>query len=112
MQWLQFLFKISLLITVGADLIVLAHVFPAFRRTKNKAFLYISIACVFGIIDTVCDHLDVLQALQGDAYVIYRTLRRFGFFADIIFWTIGIVMIARPFLADSQPTKPEDDPRA
>src|SRR5665213_797668 len=109
MQWTHFLWNVSLLVSVGAALTILAHVFPAFQRTRNKAFLFISIACVFGLIDTVCDHLGFSQSLQGDDYIIYRTLRQFGYFADITLTTIGIVMLARPFLADSKTTKPEDD---
>src|SRR5437763_14239163 len=64
MGWLRFLTDVGLLITVGVDAIVLCHVFPAFRRTKNRAFLFIAIACVLGIIDSVYDHTVTLQGLR------------------------------------------------
>src|SRR4029077_13614592 len=98
MAWLRFLYKFSLLISVGVDVIVLCHVFPAFRRTKNRAFLFIAIACVLGIVDSVYDHAVPLQAVSDHDYIILRTLRRFAYFANCIFWCIGVVLLARPYL--------------
>ena len=102
MEWLRFLFKLSLLISVGVNVIVLCHVFPAFRRTRNRAFLFIAIACVLGIVDTVWDHTVALQRMSDHDYIILRTLRRFAYFADCIFLGIGIVLLARPYLAEQQ----------
>jgi len=104
MEWLRFLFNLSLLISVGVDVIVLCHVFPAFRRTRNRAFLFIAIACVLGIADTVWDHTVALQRMSDHDYIILRTLRRFAYFADCILWGIGIVLLARPYLAEQQVT--------
>ena len=98
MAWLNFLTKLSLLVTVAVDATVLCHVFPAFRRTKNTAFLLIAIACVLGIIDTVYDHTANLQGISVSSYIVIRTLRRFAYFADCICWCIGIVLLARPYL--------------
>jgi hypothetical protein len=102
MEWLRFLFNLSLLISVSVDVIVLCHVFPAFRRTKNKAFLFIAIASVLGIVDTVWDHMAASQRMGDPGYVILRTLRRLAYFADCIFWCAGIVLLARPYLAEQQ----------
>ena len=104
MEWLRFLSNLSLLISVGVDVIVLCHVFPAFRHTRNRAFLFIAIASVLGIVDTVWDHTVALQHLSDHDYIILRTFRRFTYFADSIFWGIGIVLLARPYLAEQRVT--------
>jgi hypothetical protein len=102
MSWLGFLSNLSLLITVGVDVIVLCHVFPAYRRSRNRAFLFIAIACLFGIVGTAYDHLVILRGVSDPNYTIIRTLRRLGYFADCIFWCIGIVLLARPYLNGSR----------
>ena len=102
MEWLRFLFNLSLLISVGVDVIVLCQVFPAFRRTKNRAFLFIAIASVLGVVDTVWDHMAAPQRMGDPGYVLLRTVRRFTYFADCIFWGTGMVLLARPFLAEQR----------
>jgi hypothetical protein len=102
MAWLRFLFEFSFLVTVGADAVVLCHVFPVFRRTKNRAFLFIALACVLGIIGTVCDHTIGMHEMTGNNYIVYRTIRRFSYFADSILWATGIVLLARPYMNDGQ----------
>src|SRR5262249_10178385 len=72
--------------------------------TGNRAFLFIAIACVLGIVDTVWDHTIALQRMSDHDYIILRTVRRFAYFADCIFWGIGIVLLARPYLAEQQVT--------
>jgi hypothetical protein len=101
MAFLKFLTDVSLLITVGVDAIVLCHVFPAFRRTKNRAFLCIAIASVLGIVISVYDHTVIPRGASQDAYVLTRILRRFAYFTDCIFWCVGIVMLTRPYLYGS-----------
>ena len=107
MEWLRFLFNLSLLISIGVDVIVLCYVFPAFRRTRNRAFLFIAIACVLGVVDTVWDHTVALQSVSDHDYIILRTFRRFAYFANCIFFGMGIVLLARPYLADQQVTSPQ-----
>jgi len=109
MAWLDFLYNLSLLITVGADILVLCYVVPAFRRSKNRAFLFIAIACVVGIIDTICDHAVDARSLSESGYIVFRTFLRCGYFTDITFWALGIVSLTRTVLAGSQPTKSDDE---
>jgi hypothetical protein len=108
MAWLNLLTKLSLLVTVAVDAAVLCHVFPAFRRSKNTAFLLIAIACVLGIVDTVYDHAADLQGISASSYIVIRTLRRFAYFADCICWGIGIVLLARPYLHSAPAEVGED----
>ena len=107
MSWLRFLFHLSLVISVAVDAIVLCHVYPAFRRTGNKAFLFIVIACALGVIDTVYDHTVDLRPLSGDEYIVARTLRRLMYFSDMICWCIGMVLLVRPYLATAGPVATE-----
>ena len=103
MSWLRFLSHLSLVISVAVDAVVLCHVYPAFRRTRNKAFIFIVIACALGIIDTVYDHTANLQALSDHDYIVARTFRRFMYFADMICWCIGMVLLVRPYLNTPAP---------
>ena len=107
MTWLQFLFRLSLLVSVAIDVIVLCHVVPAFRQTRNRAFLLIAIACILGIVDTVCDHTIGLKEMTGSEYTVCRTLRRFSYFADCILWGTGIVLLTRTFLNRPPPSSHE-----
>src|ERR1017187_747187 len=107
MSWLRFLSYLSLVISVAVDAVVLCHVYPAYRRTRNKAFVFIVIACALGIIDTVYDHTANLQALSAHDYIVARTFRRFMYFADMICWCIGMVLLVRPYLANAGPVATE-----
>jgi hypothetical protein len=110
MAWLMFLYNLSLLISVGVDAIVLCHIFPAFRRTRNKAFLFIAIACVLGIVDTVWDHTGRLQATTDHSYIVLRTIRRFTYFANCIVWCIGVLLLTRSYLAGQFIAPPNSGP--
>jgi len=90
----QFLLNLSLLVSVFTDAAVLIHVFPAFLRTKKKAFLILAIACVLGIIETVCDHTIVLHE-PGNTYFV---IRRITYMTNSILWTIGVVLLTLPYL--------------
>ena len=109
MPLLKFLYELSLLITVGVDVMVLCHVFPAFRRTKNRAFLFLTIACVIGIVDTVLDHTVSLRDVNDQTYIFYRAVRRLTYFTDCILWGVGIVLLARPYLRDPVSPPEQDD---
>jgi hypothetical protein len=110
MSWLRFLSHVSLVISVAVDAVVLCHVYPAFRRTGNKAFVFIVIACALGIIDTVYDHTVTLRFLSDNDYIVARTFRRFMYFADMICWGIGMVLLVRPYLKN--PAQPGAPPNA
>lgn len=103
MSWLRFLSFVSLCITVAVDILLLCHVYPAFRRTRNQAFVFLGIACALGVIDTVYDHTISLQTLGDHDYIIARTFRRFAYFVDEILWCIGVVLLVRPYLSTRAP---------
>lgn len=110
-EWLNFLDKLSILISVGVDAIVLCHVFPAFRRTRNRAFLLIAIACVLSILELLSDRTISVKGRSTPALILFGTLRQLSYFANCIVWCIGIVLLARPYLANYQGTFPESDRR-
>lgn len=107
MNWLRFLSFVSLLITVAVDTLVLCYAYPAFRRTRNRAFAFLAIACALGIIDTVYDHTFNLQTLSDQDYIIARTFRRFTYFADEVLWCIGVVLLVRPYVIAPAPVVAE-----
>src|SRR5262249_25750737 len=99
------------------DTIVLCHVYPAFRRTRNKAFVFLAIACTIGVIDTVYDHTVSPRTLSDHDYVAARTFRRFTYFVDEVLWCIGVVLLIRPYLNPPAPsvgegTQPEAPPNS
>jgi protein-S-isoprenylcysteine O-methyltransferase Ste14 len=97
--WLKILFYTSYAITVIADVTVLFAVWPAYKRTRHRAFLYIAAALVLGIFDTVCDHTLGQSDMSPAQYIPYRTIRRFAYFADIILWATGLILLTRSYLA-------------
>jgi hypothetical protein len=54
--WLWILFYVSYAVTVIGNAIGIAVVWPAFTRTRHRAFLFLAAAFVLGIFDTICDH--------------------------------------------------------
>jgi hypothetical protein len=89
----------SYAVTVVADIIGLAVVWPAYKRTRNRAFLLIAAACALGIFDTVCDHTIGGTHMPHGQFVAYRTLRRFTYYADVILIVSGVVLLTRAYLA-------------
>jgi len=108
MTWLEFLHKLSLMIGLGVDAVILYYVVPAFRRTRNIAFLFIAIACVVSVIGTVSDCTVDYRGLSESDYILFKTLRYFGYCLDFIFWAIGVVLLVRTALAGLQPIKKDD----
>ena len=99
MAWLRFLNQLSLVISVGTDVLILFYVYPAFQRTRNKAFVLIAIACVLGIIDTVYDHIVVTTGMSNSDYIFARTFRRFTYFANVVLSTPGTIMLVQSYLS-------------
>jgi len=78
------------------DAIVLCHVFPAFRRSGNKGFLFITIAAVLGIVDTVYDHTITLRGVSDQAYIFIRTLTAdWDICRPYLYGAMGIVLLWR-----------------
>ena len=105
MAWLRFLNQLSLMLTVGADVLILFYVYPAFQRTRNKAFVLLGIACVLGIIDTVYDHVAVTGRMTDPGYILARTFRRFTYFANVILSTTGTLMLVQSYLSKAAVVK-------
>jgi hypothetical protein len=107
--WLWILFYLSYAFTVIGDAIGIAVVWPAFKRTRHRAFLFLAAAFVLGIFDTICDHTIGTIEMAPAQWVAYRTLRRFSYYADIILLVAGVVLLTRSYLAIApKETKPVD----
>ena len=112
MTWLTFLFHTSAVVQITANIIVMFYVFPAFRRTKHRAFLLIWCACLLGTFDTVCDHTIGLEAMQHTQYVAFRTLRRLTYFTSVGLDAAGIVWLTQSFLQRFSIPSPNSPPNA
>jgi hypothetical protein len=102
MTLLPVLVALSPVITITANVTILYYTIPAFKRTKNRAFLWLGFAALLGTFDTVCDYtlaVDLSRKSPSD-YVTYRTLRKFTYFADCGFGALGIVLLARAAMSE------------
>jgi hypothetical protein len=113
MTWTEFIYRFTTGITIAADVIVICHVFPAFRQTKKVAFLLIAIACVLGIIDTACDFWFIHNHNidNSSAYAVYYTARKITFIIDIVLSSTGVVLLARIFLNGTKSASSESEQR-
>ena len=99
MGWLHFLSYVSYAVTVIADMIGLYVIWPAYKRTRHRAFLLLSAAFALGIFDTICDHTIGLMHMSFWEYLPYRTLRRLAYFADVILGLMGVILLTRSYLS-------------
>lgn len=108
---LDFLVGLSPVVTITANVSVLFYVTPAFKRTRNLAFLFLGCAALLGTFDTVCDHTVGLDSYRhgGSGYVAYRSLRRLTYIADCVLGAAGIVLLAQAALKEPQANRSKDD---
>jgi hypothetical protein len=86
---------LSFVVAVSANVAVIFNFIPAFRRTKNRAFVLIGFAALLGEFDTVCDHTIAIDMRGNPAYATYRIARRFTFMAGCVLGTAGVILLAR-----------------
>jgi uncharacterized membrane protein len=102
MSWLTLLYYVNYAITVVTGVAVLFAVAPAYKRTRHRAFLYLTFAFMLRLFDIVCDYTIGRFRMPHGEHVAYRTLRMFASFATVILLTVGIIMLTRSYLASSQ----------
>src|ERR1700728_1360808 len=103
MRFLEILTPLSPLITITANVAILFYTIPAFKRTGNRAFLWLGLAALLGTFDTVCDYtigFDIIRKAHAD-YLTYRTLRKLTYFADCALNATGIVLLARAAVSNN-----------
>jgi hypothetical protein len=98
-MWLRFLFHVSYAVTVIADITVLFFVWPAYKRTRQRAFLFLALAFAVGVFDTICDHTIGLIRMGHTDLIAYRTLRNVAHYGVIIFGAVGVILLTRLYLA-------------
>jgi hypothetical protein len=109
LKWPDLLFDLSLVITVGADVVVLYYSLAAFRRTKQIAFLLLTFSCGLDIIISVYDHTIGSQVSRTNHYIVFTTIRRFTYFATTVLWAAGTVLLTRAYLNSFRFVKSKDE---
>ena len=103
-----FLYYLIYAVTIIAAVTVLFAVAPAFKRTRHRAFLYLTFAFMLTIFDKICDYTIGRFRMPHSQYVTYHTLRYCASFAAVILLATGIIILTCSYLAASQ-IKPDDD---
>ena len=112
MPWLTLLSNVSAFVYITADVVVLFYVLPAYRQTRQRAFVLIGFACLMGIFDTLCDHTIGRYRMATEDRVVYQTLRQFTHYATVFLETFGIVLLTQSYLRrflTEPPSLPVDD---
>jgi hypothetical protein len=105
---LYYLYYANYAVTVVAAVTVLFAVAPAFKRTRHRAFLYLTFAFMLRIFDVVCDYTIGRFRMPHSQYVFYRTLRMSASFTTVILLATGVIILTRSYLAASK-IKPDDN---
>lgn len=103
----------SPIITVTANVAVLYYVVPAFKRTRNRAFLWLGCAALLGTFDTLLDctvGVDLHRKSRSE-YETFRILRRCTYFGDCAFSATGIILLAQAAVARIPSEDSTSDPR-
>jgi hypothetical protein len=104
MKLLEVLVALSPVITIAANVAILFYTIPAFKRTGNRAFLWLGLAALLGTFDTVCDYtigFDIIRKAHAD-HLTYRTLRKITYFADCALNATGVVLLARAAVSNNR----------
>jgi hypothetical protein len=107
MTWLNFLANASWIIQITVNVIVLFCLYPAMKQTKHRAFLLLFFAYLLGTFDTIFDHTIGLAPMPAPEYMVYRTFRRFAYWADMMLGCAGMVLLIRSYLQLAPPPPPQ-----
>src|SRR5438132_128897 len=102
MSWLNLLFDFSYVVYVVVGVTVLFSVLPAYKRTHNRAFLYLTFGYLLSIFLSVCNHTIGLWHMSHSEYVSYRTLWRFTSFATAVLIAMGLILLTRSYLCTTE----------
>ena len=108
MERFSFLFPVSFLIQIIADVIVLFVIFPAYKLTKNRAFLCIAWACLLGLIGTICNHTISLSPMSRSNLALYTEFRCVMSMSASVLYAVGTVLLTQWVLE----LLPADAPKA
>jgi hypothetical protein len=97
----HYLFWIGFVFSVVVGVTVLFAVFPAYWRSRDRAFLYLAFAYMVGIYAAVTDHTIALWHVPGQQHLVYSILRRLVHFAEVILFAVGVVRLTRSYFAKS-----------
>jgi hypothetical protein len=102
----HYLFWISFVIIVVTSVSVLFSVWPAYRRSHARAFLYLAFGFMLAIFDAVADHTIGLWHVSRQQYIAYVVLRRLAHLAGWILLSVGVISLTR--LCSTEATQSDD----
>jgi hypothetical protein len=93
----HYLFWISFVVSVVVGVTVLFAVWPAYRRSHDRTFLYLAFAYILAIFDAVADHTVALWHVPRQQYLAFAILRRLVHFAAVILFAVGVLRLTRSY---------------
>jgi hypothetical protein len=107
MEWLRFIYNAGWVLQICANVVLLYSIYPAYKRTKHRAFLFLGYAYLISIFNTICDQTIGHNRMAGAGYFAYHTERGLAYIADTVLFTIGILLLVHPYLKSDVPAAPE-----
>jgi hypothetical protein len=93
MTLLSFLRHADFVASVAADASVLCFAFPAYRRTKMRAFAFLIWGSVMGIVLESGLRLHKTSTGTAQDALTFLHLYRTGYFVAVVLWGIGVVQL-------------------
>ena len=96
----SFLREADFAVTIFTNLAVLFFAFPAYKRTKLLAFAFLIWGGFLGIILSAALHIHRTKGfVSADDDKLFYEFYRVGYIVVSVFWTVGVVMLIRRFMA-------------
>src|SRR4029077_19343374 len=97
----RFLFWAEFVLVAVIGIKVLFSVFPAYRRSRQRAFMYLALGFMIVLFNSVADHTISLWHMSHQQYVTYQALRRATRLPGFVLVACGIISLTRLYLSTS-----------
>jgi hypothetical protein len=102
MTWTEILLYLGFFVQVTANLAVAFYVFSARRQRRLYFFPLLGFSALLGLLPAVLDLTFKRPMSQNDYYWFWITQKTLSI-ADLMFYAVGIILMARHFRAASRP---------
>lgn len=97
--WFNIFFYTGYAITVIAGVTALFCVWPAYKQTRHRAFLFLAAAFALGVFDAICDHTLGVMKMAPSEQKVYLIVRDLAYYATSILPAVGVILLTRSYLA-------------